>query len=58
VDKTAQITSLNKSVVDITAQGKAEVAAEKVKTKKAFIKGLKYGFGIGFFAGAYIMHAL
>jgi hypothetical protein len=57
-DLTNEIDGLNKSVVDITAQGKAEVAAEKVKTKKAFIKGLKYGFGIGFLAGAYIMHAL
>lgn len=53
-----EIDGLNKSVVDITAQGKAEVAAEKVKTKKAFIKGLKYGFVAGFAAGAYIVHAL
>jgi len=58
VDKTAQVAGLNKELIDQQAHETAAVAAEKVKTKKAFIKGLKYGFGIGFVAGAWVMHAL
>jgi hypothetical protein len=53
-----EIDGLNKSVVDITAQGNAEVAAEKLNTKKAFRKGLKVGIGIGVVIGGFIMHAL
>src|SRR5271166_3519040 len=58
VDKTAQVAGLNKSLIDQQAHEAASVAAEKVKTKKAFFKGLKYGFVAGFAAGAYIIHAL
>lgn len=55
---TAEVGALGKQLTDAGAQCKAEVAAEKVKTKKAFIKGLKYGFVAGFAAGAYLIHAL
>jgi hypothetical protein len=57
-DLTKQVGALNNELSDAGKQCKAEVAAEKVKTKKAFIKGLKYGFMAGFAAGAYILHAL
>ena len=55
---TAEVGSLGKQLTDSGAQCKAEVAAEKVKTKKAFFKGLKWGTIIGFAAGAWVVHAL
>jgi hypothetical protein len=58
VDKTVQIAGLNKSLTDQQAHEVAAVAAEKVKTKKAFWRGFKYGFVTGFGVGAYIVHAL
>ncbi len=57
-DLTKEVGALNTQIGDQSKQCKAEVAAEKVKTKKAFIKGLKAGFVVGFAAGAYIVHAL
>jgi hypothetical protein len=57
-DQSKQIASLNKSVVDLDAKDKADVAAEKAKTKKAFVRGFKWGLGLGFAAGAYVVHAL
>ena len=57
-DLNKEVAALNMQIGDQTKQCKAEVASEKAKTKKAFIKGLKYGFVAGFAAGAYIMHAL
>ena len=57
-DKTAQIAGLNKSLTDQQAHETAAVAAEKLKTKKAWKNGFKWGFGLGFAAGAYIVHAL
>jgi len=53
-----QVSGLNKELADKSAQCTAEVAAEKVKTKKAFVKGLKYGFVAGLAAGAWLIHAL
>ena len=58
VDLTAEVGGLNKQLVDSASQCKAEVAAEKVKTKKAWRSGFKWGFGAGFAAGAYILHTL
>lgn len=58
VDKTNQIAGLNKSLTDQQAHEVAAVAAEKVKTKKAWRSGFKWGFGLGFAAGAYIMHGV
>ena len=57
-DKTAQVAGLNKSLTDQQAHEAAAVAAEKLKTKKAWKNGFKWGFGLGFAAGAYIVHAL
>jgi hypothetical protein len=57
-DRTAQIAGLNKSLTDQQAHEVAAVAAEKAKTKKAFVKGLKFGFVAGFAAGAWLVHAL
>ena len=57
-DKTAQIVGLNKSLTDQQAHEVAAVAAEKVKTKKAFIKGFKWGAITGFIGGIFTMHAL
>ena len=57
-DKTAQVAGLNKSLTDQQAHEVAAVAAEKLKTKKAWRSGFKWGFGLGFAAGAYIVHAL
>jgi len=54
----AEVTALQVEGADAAKQCKAEVSAEKVKTKKAFLKGLKYGFVAGFAAGAYVMHIL
>jgi hypothetical protein len=58
VDANAQITGLNKELTDQQAETKAIVAADKVKIKKAWRSGFKWGFGLGFAAGAYVMHAL
>lgn len=55
---TAEVGALGKQLTDTGAQCKAEVAAEKIKTKKAFIRGLKWGFVAGFAAGAWVVHAL
>ena len=57
-DQQAEISALQKKDVDDVAEGKAAVALEKTKTKKAFIRGFKWGFGVGFAAGAYITHGL
>jgi hypothetical protein len=54
----AQVTGLNTELKDQQAHETAAVAAEKLKTKKAWRSGFKWGFGLGFAAGAYIVHAL
>jgi hypothetical protein len=54
----AEVGALNKSLTDQQAHEVAAVAAEKLKAKKAWRSGFKWGFGLGFAAGAYIMHAL
>jgi hypothetical protein len=53
-----EISGLQKSLVDQQAHEVAAVAAEKLKAKKAWRSGFKWGFGLGFAAGAYIVHAL
>jgi len=58
VDKTAQIGGLNKELTDQQAHEKAVIAADNVKIKKAWRSGFKWGFGLGFAAGAYVGHAL
>ena len=58
IDLTAEVGGLNKQLTDSTNQCKAEVAAQKVKTKKAWRNGFKWGFGVGLAAGAYVTHAL
>jgi hypothetical protein len=57
-DKTAQVAGLNKSLTDQQAHEAAAVAAEKLKTKKAWRSGFKWGFATGFAAGAFIMHGV
>ena len=47
VDKTNQITGLNKSLTDQQAHEVAAVAAEKLKAKKAWRSGFKWGFAAG-----------
>lgn len=58
ISLTAEVGGLNKTLTDQSAQCVAEVAAEKVKTKKAWRNGFKWGFAAGFAAGAYIVHIL
>lgn len=59
IDKQAMlIGNLNTELVDEKKSHVADVNAEKVKTKRAFIRGFKYGLGIGFAAGAYVGHLL
>jgi hypothetical protein len=53
-----EITGLNKELTDQQADTKAIIAADKVKIKKAWRSGFKWGFGLGFATGAYVMHAL
>ena len=53
-DKAAQVGALTKSLEDQQAHEAAAVAAEKVKTKKAWRSGFKWGFA----AGAAIVGAL
>lgn len=55
---TSEVGALNKSMIDQQAHEAAAVAAEKINTKKAWRSGFKWGFGLGFAAGAYIVHAL
>ena len=52
------IAQLNKDLVDEKKSHTADVNLEKAKTKSAFVRGLKYGFIVGFAAGAYIAHAV
>jgi len=54
----AEIVGLHKSLADQQAHEIAAVAAEKLKAKKAWRNGFKWGFGCGLAAGAYIVHAL
>lgn len=50
----ALITGLNKQLVDSENVCKAEVNAEKAKTKRAFVRGLKIGGIAGFVAGIFV----
>lgn len=52
------ITALNTQIVDQTKACAAQVADLKVKNRRSFLRGLKYGFLAGFVAGAYVVHAL
>lgn len=59
IDKQTQvIAQLDKDLVDEKKSHVADVAAEKVKTKHAFIKGLKIGFIAGLFIGIFGAHAV
>ena len=53
-DLALEVGGLNKSLTDQTAQCKAEVAAEKVKTKKAWRNGFKWGAITGFIGGIFV----
>lgn len=57
-DQKVQIGDLKKETIDLVTKDKTDVAAEKVKTKRAFWRGFKYGFITGFGVGAYIVHGL
>ena len=57
-DKTAQITGLNKELTDQQAHEAASVAAEKVKTKKAWRSGFKWGFAAGAALVGVLTHGL
>lgn len=50
------IAGLQKQLVDSGNVCKAEVAAEKVKTRKAFLRGFKIGGVAGFIAGLIVGH--
>ena len=58
VDKTAQIIGLNKSLTDQQAHETAAVAAEKLKTKKAWRSGFKWGFAAGAALVGVLTHGL
>ena len=51
------IADLNTELIDEKKSHVANVAAQKVKTKHAFLRGLKIGLGIGFVAGIFAGHA-
>ena len=55
---TDQVGGLQKSLTDQQAHETAAVAAEKTKAKKAWRSGFKWGFGLGFAAGAWVMHGV
>jgi hypothetical protein len=55
--QTLVITDLNTELTDEKKSHVADVNAQKVKTKHAFIRGLKIGFGIGFIGGLFTGHA-
>ena len=57
-DKTAQVAGLNKSLTDQQAHEAAAVAAEKVKTKKAWRSGFKWGFAAGAALVGVLTHGL
>ena len=57
-DKNAQIAGLDKSLTDQQAHEAAVIAADKIKIKKAWRNGFKWGFATGFAAGAFIMHGV
>jgi hypothetical protein len=52
------ITSLHTEISDQTKACAAQVADLKVKSKRSFLRGLKYGFVAGFVAGAFVVHSL
>ena len=58
VDKTAQIGGLTKELTDQQAHETAAVAAEKVKTKKAWRSGFKWGFAAGAALVGVLTHGL
>ena len=55
--QTTLIGDLNTELADEKKSHVADVAAQKVKTRHAFLHGLKIGFGIGFVAGLFGAHA-
>ena len=56
VDLTAQVNAMAVEGADAAKQCKAEVSAEKVKTKKAFVRGFKWGAIVGFIGGIWTGH--
>jgi len=56
-DLTKEVGALNMELGDKTKQCAAEVAAEKVKTKKAWVNGFRWGVITGFFGGIFTGHA-
>jgi hypothetical protein len=57
-DKTAQVAGLNKSLTDQQAHEAAAVAAEKLKTTKAWKNGFKWGFAAGAALVGVLTHGL
>ena len=57
-DKTAQVAGLNKSLTDQQAHEVAAVAAEKLKAKKAWRSGFKWGFAAGAALVGVLTHGL
>ena len=55
--QTTLIGDLNTELADEKKSHVADVAAQKVKTRHAFLRGLKIGFGIGFITGIFGAHA-
>ena len=53
-----QVGALNVELADSAKQCTAQVAVEKVKTKKAFMHGLKLGALGGFIGGLFLGHAI
>lgn len=53
-----QLTGLKSELTDQQTLCKTQVSAEKVKTKRAFIRGLRIGFVVGFVSGLAAGHYL
>ena len=53
-----QVSALNVELTDQSKQCAAQVALEKVKTKRAFIRGFRWGLITGFVGGLFTGHAL
>jgi hypothetical protein len=54
----SQVSALNVELADQSKQCTAQVAAEKIKTKRAFIRGFRIGAVVGFIGGLFTGHAL
>lgn len=58
VTEEKEIALLNKQITDADKACQAQIDLEKVKTKKAFLNGLKWGGIFGFLAGLFVGHAI